>query len=202
MRIRQVGTAALLLECADAGQVEGWRAELWRRRDAGELLTVDIVPAARTVLLDGVPDPATTARMIVGWAPRPGAGAAPGPLVTIPTRYDGEDLPVVAAEWGITVAEVVDRLSRTELRVAFCGFVPGFAYLTGLPGAPVPRRPTPRPRVPPGSVALAGPYAGIYPTASPGGWQLVGRTEVTLFDVHRDPPALLTPGARVQLVVA
>ncbi|HEX5541405.1 MAG TPA: allophanate hydrolase subunit 1 [Micromonospora sp.] len=202
MKIRRVGASALLLECSAADQVEAWRAELWRRRQAGELTAVDIVPAALTVLIDGVPDPAATAAALPGWTPPPHTATPPGPLVQIPTVYDGDDLPAVATGWDITVAETIDRLSRAEWRVAFCGFAPGFAYLTGLPGPQVPRRPTPRPQVPTGSVALAGPYAGIYPTASPGGWQLVGRTDVTLFDVHRDPPALLTPGTRVQLVAA
>ena len=204
MRIRPVGVTALLLECADSGEVEAWRAELWRRRDAGELAAVDIVPAARTILLDGLADAIVTARALAGWAPRAAGSSEPGPLVQIPTVYDGEDLPAVAAFWRVSTADVVDRLDRAELRVAFCGFAPGFAYLTGLPPqwGEVPRLPTPRSRVPPGSVALAGPYAGIYPTASPGGWRLVGRTAVTLFDVHRDPPALLTPGTRVRLVAA
>ena len=83
--------------------------------------------------------------------------------------------------------------------MAFCGFAPGFGYLTGLPDdLHVPRRATPRTRVPAGSVALAGPYAGVYPQASPGGWQLVGRTDAVLFDVDRDPPALLMPGTTVR----
>jgi KipI family sensor histidine kinase inhibitor len=87
--------------------------------------------------------------------------------------------------------------------VAFSGFAPGFAYLAGLPDDwAVPRLATPRPKVPAGSVGLAGAYAGIYPTASPGGWRLVGRTETVLFDVRRDPPALLTPGTGVRLVRA
>jgi len=202
MRIRPVGATALLLECADSAEVETWRVELWRRRDAGELTAVDIVPAARTVLVDGLSDPASAARVISGWTPRFGIDRAAGPLVHIATTFDGKDLPAVAAHWQMGVAEVVARLTRAELRVAFCGFAPGFAYLTGLPGPPVPRRPTPRPRVLAGSVALAGPYAGIYPTASPGGWQLVGRADANLFDVHRDPPALLTPGARVRLTAA
>lgn len=202
MRIRQVGANALLLECADETQVETWRAELWRRRATGELTAVDIVPAARTVLVDGVPDPESAAQVIAGWHPQPDPDASGGQLVRIPTVYDGEDLPTVADHWGISTAEVIDRLSRAELRVAFCGFAPGFAYLTGVPGPAVPRLPSPRPRVPAGSVALAGPYAGIYPTASPGGWQLIGRTDVVLFDVRRDPPALLTPGTRVRLVAA
>ncbi|MGW4462214.1 5-oxoprolinase subunit B family protein [Micromonospora sp. NPDC004704] len=203
MRICPVGSHALLLECADGAEVEDWRAELWRRREAGELVAVDIVPAARTVLVDGVPEPERTAELIAGWTPRPTAGTGDGPLLEVPTVYDGEDLPAVADLWQVDVPTAVRRISGTELRVAFCGFAPGFAYLSGLPEPwAVPRLPSPRPRVPAGAVALAGPYAGIYPTASPGGWRLVGRTGLTLFDVRRDPPARLVPGTRVRLVPA
>ncbi|TDB75374.1 allophanate hydrolase subunit 1 [Micromonospora sp. KC723] len=203
MRIRPVGRHALLLDCADPGQVEAWRAELWRRREAGELHAVEIVPAAATVLLDGVPDTDATAARIAGWTPRPAPTTAAVRTVEVPVVYDGEDLPRVAAHWAVDVPEVVARLTDTAFRVAFCGFAPGFAYLTGLPQQwSVPRLPSPRPRVPAGSVALAGPYAGIYPTASPGGWLLVGRTGLTLFDVAADPPATLTPGTRVRLVPA
>ncbi|MFC4149146.1 allophanate hydrolase subunit 1 [Micromonospora mangrovi] len=201
MRIRPVGAHALLLDCDDPDQVQAWRAELWRRRDAGDLKAVEIVPAATTVLLDGVADPAAVAALIAGWTPRPSTTTAAADQVGVPTVYDGDDLPLVADHWGVEVPEVVRRLRQTEFRVAFCGFAPGFAYLTGLPaGLAVPRLATPRPRVPAGSVALAGPYAGIYPTASPGGWLLVGRTDLVLFDVHADPPARLTPGTRVRLV--
>ncbi|MGK5520306.1 5-oxoprolinase subunit B family protein [Micromonospora sp. URMC 107] len=221
MRIRPVGVHALLIDCAGADQVEAWRAELWRRRERGELTAVEIVPAATTVLLDGVPDLAATAARIAAWQPRPDAHVAPGVTaagsataagggtpaaagpVEVPVTYDGEDLPLVADHWGVDVPAVVDRLGRTRFRVAFCGFAPGFAYLTGLPAElAVPRLPSPRPRVPAGSVALAGPYAGIYPAASPGGWLLVGRTGMPLFDVRADPPARLTPGTRVRLVAA
>jgi len=203
MSIRPVGAAALLIECADAAEVEDWRAELWRRRERGDLAVVEIVPGAGTVLLDGVEDPRGAARRIEGWAPPPAARPAEGPLVEIPTVYDGADLDAVAVLWGVGRADAVHRLSEASLRVAFCGFAPGFAYLTGLPPDwAVPRLETPRTQVPAGSVALAGPYAGIYPTASPGGWRLVGRTSADLFDVHRDPPALLAPGTRVRLVPA
>ncbi|MDG4803901.1 allophanate hydrolase subunit 1 [Micromonospora sp. WMMD980] len=203
MRIRPAGAHALLLDCDDADQVEAWRAELWRRRAAGDLVAVDIVPAARTVLLDGVPDPTATAARIAGWHPAGSASAADTAEVRVPTVYDGADLPAVADHWGVDVPAVVDRLRRTGFRVAFCGFAPGFAYLAGLPPElAVPRLATPRTRVPAGSVALAGPYAGIYPTASPGGWLLVGRTGMALFDVRADPPARLTPGTRVRLVDA
>lgn len=201
MQTRRVGGAALLIECGDGGEVEAWRAELWRRRELGQLSAVEIVPGARTVLLDGVADPDATADLLARWAPPPPAGTGSGPFVEIAVRYDGVDLPDVAAEWNVSVPEAIERISTTELRVAFCGFAPGFAYMTGLPWS-VPRLDTPRPRVPAGSVALAGEYAGIYPTASPGGWRLIGSTDAVLFDIERDPPALLTPGTRVRLAAA
>ncbi|MEG3632848.1 5-oxoprolinase subunit B family protein [Micromonospora palythoicola] len=223
MRIRTVGTRALLLDLASpedtdtpgsvtdvAAVVEAWRAELWRRRELGELVAVEIVPAAATVLLDGVPDPPATAARIATWtttappverAATAPTAAAPARLVEVPVTFDGEDLSRVADHWRTDGPGVVRRLRVTEFQVAFCGFAPGFGYLTGLPAElAVPRLATPRARVPAGSVALAGPYAGVYPTASPGGWLLVGRTEVTLFDVTADPPALLSPGTRVRLV--
>lgn len=199
MKVRRVGATALLIECSDPDQVEAWRTELWHRRESGELQAVEIVPGARTVLLDGVgPE---TATLLAGWEPRPGEARAEGELVGIPTDFDGEDLEAVADLWQVGPDEVVRRLVDTPFIVAFCGFAPGFAYLRGLPEAwSVPRLSAPRTRVPAGSVALAGDYAGIYPSASPGGWQLVGRTDTNLFDVRRTQPALLSPGTRVRLV--
>jgi len=198
MRVRPVGAEALLLEVDDP---PAWFAELWRRRAAGELAAVEIVPGARTVLLDGLPDPARATELVRGLEPSAATDPDPPTVVEIPVTYDGEDLAEVAGIWGTDSRGVVDRLVATELRVAFCGFTPGWAYLAGLPDdLAVPRLATPRSRVPAGSVALADAYAGIYPTASPGGWRLVGRTEVSLFDPDRDPPALLTPGTRVRLL--
>jgi KipI family sensor histidine kinase inhibitor len=198
MRVRPVGARALLLEVDDP---TAWFDHLWHRRAAGELAVTDIVPGARTVLLDGLADPAGAAELVRQWRPDDAAGATAGRLVEIPVVYDGPDLAAVAGHWGVDVADVPIRLGRAPLRVAFCGFTPGWAYLTGLPPEwALPRLPTPRARVPAGSVALADSYAGIYPTASPGGWQLVGRTDVRLFDPDRDPPALLTPGTRVRFV--
>lgn len=207
MRVRRVGAAALLLEVDDP---MAWFGELWRRRESGELSAVEIVPAARTLLLDGVPDPAALAARLPAWSPPPLPRDTPATgrtsdvrLVEIRVVFDGPDLADVADRWGTTGGGVVARLAGTEFRVAFCGFAPGFGYLTGLPpDLAVPRLPTPRSRVPAGSVGLAGRYAGIYPGASPGGWRLVGRTGATLFDVDRDPPALLAPGTRVRLVQA
>jgi len=198
MRVRPVGANALLLEVDDP---PAWFTELWRLRAGGQLPAEDIVPGARTVLLDGLPDPGAAAELVRGLAPPaptdPGGTAS---ALEIPVAYDGEDLPAVAELWGTDTRGVVERLATTELRVAFCGFTPGWAYLSGLPPElAVPRLPTPRSRVPAGAVGLADAYAGIYPTASPGGWRLVGRADVSLFDPDRDPPALLTPGTRVRL---
>jgi KipI family sensor histidine kinase inhibitor len=201
VRVRVVGWSALLVECGTADEVEACRAALWRARAAGSLPATEIVPGARTVLLDGVPDPDGLAATLRDWSPpaaAPTPGAAPS-VVRIPIVYDGEDLPRVADHWGVSVSEVVRRHRSTAYRVAFCGFAPGFGYLTGLPAElSVPRLATPRTRVPAGSVGMAGPYTGVYPTASPGGWLLVGRTDAVLFDVDADPPALLTPGATVR----
>jgi KipI family sensor histidine kinase inhibitor len=204
MRVRVVGWSALLVECATADEVEAWRAALWRARAAGLLSATEIVPGARTVLLDGLPDPDGLAARLREWPPPEPRASRPGavpPVVRIPIVYDGEDLPRVASHWGVGVDEAVRRHLSTEYRVAFCGFAPGFGYLTGLPPElSVPRLATPRTRVPAGSVGLAGPYTGIYPSASPGGWLLVGRTDAVLFDVDADPPALLSPGATVHFV--
>jgi KipI family sensor histidine kinase inhibitor len=200
MRIRPVGDSALLLEFGDDEQVEAWRADLWRRRETGEFAAAEIVPAERTLLLDGV-DPVITSWLRSMSPPPAGESLSGSSLVEIPTTFDGEDLADVAAGWNISVAEAVERLAGTELTVAFCGFAPGFAYLRGLREEwAVPRLAAPRARVPAGAVALAGAYAGIYPAASPGGWRLVGHTTENLFDVRAEPPALLTPGTRVRLV--
>ncbi|MDH6109063.1 KipI family sensor histidine kinase inhibitor [Kitasatospora sp. MAP12-15] len=199
--VRPVGGRALLLEVDTPEQVAALYARLLTERSAGRLGEVaEIVPAARTVLLDGVAAPAPLARTLRGWTVT-GAQPASGPLVELATVYDGADLAEVAALWGVGEEQAVAIHSGTEYRVAFCGFAPGFGYLTGLPQRyAVPRRATPRPSVPVGSVALAGPYTGVYPRSSPGGWQLLGRTAATLWDERRDPAALLAPGTRVRFV--
>ena len=193
-----MGWSALLIETED---VAGWRAELTRRRHAGELVATEIVPGERTVLLDGVPSPDRTAALIAGWTPSGAAAAAEGPVVELPTVYDGEDLPLVARHWGMSVDEVVERHTGTGFRVAFCGFAPGFGYLTGLPAElHVPRLATPRTRVPSGAVGLAGEFCGVYPRESPGGWRLIAVTDAALWDPAREPAALLSPGSRVRFV--
>ncbi|MEV5243156.1 5-oxoprolinase subunit PxpB [Streptomyces cinnamoneus] len=199
MRALPVGSRALLVEVATAEEAQALHAELLRRRAAGALPPVrEIVPAARTVLLDGLADPHALAADLASWnvPPLPGADTEP---VVLPVRYDGADLAEVAALWGVGEDEVVRLHTGTEFRVAFCGFAPGFGYLTGLPERlHVPRRATPRTAVPAGSVGLAGPYTGVYPRSSPGGWQLIGRTDAVLWDPGREPAALLAPGTRVR----
>ncbi|MFB0633166.1 allophanate hydrolase subunit 1 [Streptomyces sp. AB3(2024)] len=203
MRALVVGARALLVEVDSAHEVAALHAELLRRRDAGELEGVrEVVPAARTVLLDGVPRPAALAARIAGWKVPPLAETE-GPLVTVPVRYDGADLAEVAAAWGVARDEVAGLVGGTVFRVAFCGFAPGFGYLTGLPERLwLPRRATPRTAVPAGSLALAGEYAGVYPRSSPGGWQLIGSTDAVLWDPARDPAALFAPGVRVRFTEA
>ncbi|WP_441248703.1 5-oxoprolinase subunit B family protein [Kitasatospora sp. McL0602] len=195
--VRLVGAHALLLETDTTGRVAALYAELLARR--AELPEVgEIVPAARTVLLDGVADPAALARQLASWQV-PDRPPAAGPLIEVPTVYDGPDLDEVAGLWGVSAEAAVRIHTEPEYRVAFCGFAPGFGYLTGLADHyGVPRRATPRSAVPAGSVALAGLYTGVYPRPSPGGWQLVGRTALTLWDTGRTPAALLAPGTRVR----
>ncbi|WP_407554365.1 5-oxoprolinase subunit PxpB [Streptomyces sp. Pv4-95] len=201
MRPLPVGEHGLLIELDSAEEVEALHAELLRRAAAGTLPPVrEIVPAARTVLLDGLDDPRGLTAELAAWD-IPALTTGDRPAVEIPIRYDGPDLAEVAALWGVTEDEVVRLHSATTFRVAFCGFAPGFGYLTGLPEPlHVPRRATPRTKVPVGSVALAGPYTGVYPRSSPGGWQLIGTTDAVLWDPRREPAALFAPGTQVRFV--
>jgi KipI family sensor histidine kinase inhibitor len=165
---------------------------------------VDIVPAARTVLVV-VTDKAGIAALRQALADLPAAAAgevvATDQVIEIPVRYDGPDLADVARLTGLSVKEVIAAHTGIAWRVAFGGFAPGFAYLSwGDPRLAVPRRKEPRTSVRSGAVALAGEFSAIYPRSSPGGWQLIGRTDVVVFDIDRDPPALLQPGAVVRFV--
>ncbi|MGC5344643.1 5-oxoprolinase subunit PxpB [Streptomyces sp. DT24] len=200
-RVLPVGERALLVEFGGGAGAEAFHAELLRRRAAGSLPPVrEIVPAARTVLLDGLDDPERFGALLAHWEIPPLPSDERG-TIEIPVRYDGPDLAVVADVWGVRPREVARIHTAAEFRVAFCGFAPGFGYLTGLPERyEVPRRATPRTAVPAGSVALAGPHTGVYPRSSPGGWQLIGRTDAVLWDHGRAPAALLTPGTRVRFV--
>ena len=197
--IRPFGEAALLVELGSPQRAQSLAASL---RDEPLAGTVEAVPGLESVVLEldplgPDPDalvPAVEAR-VAGLEDNP----APRAAHTIPVRYGGPDLEEVAALTGLTVGEVVALHAGTELRVLFCGFAPGFAYLGDLPAAlQVERLATPRTRTPAGSVAIAGRMSGIYPADLPGGWRVLGRTDVTLFDPRRDPPALLLPGDRVR----
>ncbi|MEU6810523.1 allophanate hydrolase subunit 1 [Streptomyces sp. NPDC046831] len=203
LQVRPAGRRAVLVELPDAERAGAFHTELLRRRAAGTLPPVEeIVPGARTVLLDGVADPEGLAHRLTEWDVPPRV-TDDGGVVHIPVRYDGPDLADVAALWGIGTDEVAARHRSYTYRVAFCGFAPGFGYLTGLPAElHVPRRGTPRTRVPAGAVALAGPYSAVYPRATPGGWQLIGTMPdpTPLWDLTREQPALLTPGTRVRFV--
>lgn len=200
MKVLPVGEDALLVEVSSDDEAQALHAELLRRRAEGSLAAREIVPAARTVLLDGLDAPARLAAELAA-AKLPSAPPRARAVVEIPVRYDGPDLSDVATHWGVPESEVARIHAETEFRVAFCGFAPGFGYLTGLPPRyDVPRRATPRTAVPAGSVALAGPYTGVYPRSSPGGWQLIGTTDIVLWDHARVPAALLSPGTLVRFV--
>jgi KipI family sensor histidine kinase inhibitor len=201
VRFLPAGPSALLVELDDLDEVFSLSAEVERRRRLGWCpMLVDVVPGGRTLLLDGVDDPAQQAVEISSWPLRPAVREA-GAAVDVPCHYDGPDLAFVATHWGVPEHEVALVHSSLPHRVAFSGFAPGFAYIDGL-GArwQVPRRSSPRSSVAAGTVALAATYTGIYPRSSPGGWQLIGRTDLAVWDPDRDPPALLTPGSAVRFV--
>ena len=189
MRLLPYGPGAVLAEYDDLDTV---LAVAQRVRDLALPGVVEVVPAMRTVLvvfdgpvaLDGTDGRAVEAALSdTSPVPQP-----PGPLVTVPVAYDGADL-----------TEVVALHCSAEYRVAFCGFMPGFAYLLGLPTElHLPRRSTPRTRVPAGSVAIAAEFSSVYPSASPGGWHLLGTTDLVLWDESLPAPAVLVPGIRVR----
>jgi len=197
--IRRAGDRAFLVELADNESVHRTAAGI---RAAGHPRLAEIVPGHTTLLLvweARAPAPDAVARMVAG-ARAPAAPPPEGRPLTLAVRYDGPDLEAVAATLGMSADEVVARHRAGAYRVAFIGFAPGFAYLVGGdPALVVARRSVPRTRVPAGALAIAGPYTAIYPRAAPGGWNLIGSCDAVLFDTARRPPALLEPGARVDL---
>ena len=161
----------------------------------------EMVAGAVTILLIGDPDPVEVESRITALSMPP--DPPPGRLHTIPAVYDGPDLAELAAQTGLSASEIAAAHRQTEYLVAFMGFSPGFAYLTGTdPRLHIPRRPTPRTAVPAGSVALAAGMTAVYPQATPGGWWLVGRTDAVMFDPARREPAVLSPGDRVRFEAA
>lgn len=196
MRLLPAGENALLIEFADLPETMSYHRSMVRQRPDA---VVDLVPAARTVLVifDGAPAPIL--EWVAALEPAVDDPTAASEAVTIPVTYDGADLDDVARLTGLSVAEVVAAHTEQTWTVAFGGFAPGFGYLVGTDTRlRVPRRDSPRTSVPAGAVGLAGKFSGIYPRSSPGGWQLIGRTDAQLWNLDRDPPALLSPGTTVR----
>ncbi|QXJ20835.1 allophanate hydrolase subunit 1 [Actinomadura graeca] len=199
MRIRRAGDAALLVETDGLDAAHRLDAAL---READLPGVVDVVPGERTVLV--VADPSADLDRLAAQLPGlplPEDAGGGAPPAEIPVVYDGADLDEVARLTGLSREEVVVKHSAATYTVAYLGFSPGFGYLTGLdPALHVARRESPRTAVPEGSVAIAGPYTAVYPSRSPGGWRLLGRSGLALWDVTRDPPSLLRPGMRVRFL--
>ena len=198
MKVIPVGSRALLVEVEDTAEATSLAA--WARSRG--VPADEVVPGAVSVLFDGV-DPRVVRAALAAWSPTAAVPAEGTPEIRIEVTYDGPDLSFVAAHWGCTEDEVVTRHTSLELRSAFCGFAPGFAYLSGLPPEwSVPRLPSPRARVRAGSVALADRWCAVYPGPSPGGWRVIGSSSVVLWDAGSRSPALLAPGTRVRFVAA
>jgi KipI family sensor histidine kinase inhibitor len=196
-RWRPAGDAALLLQAE--GLAARLAAAILTERVAGVL---DVVPGARTVLVTIEPGSNDVGELAGRLLELPLPPDRPGEVAVaeIAVVYDGPDLAEVAQLTGLSTGEVVARHEAGEYTVGWLGFSPGFGYLTGLDPvlASVPRLNEPRLRVPAGSVAIAGGLAAVYPSTSPGGWRLLGRTSAALWDPGRDPPAILAPGMRVR----
>ena len=192
----------LLVECEDLTATMALHRSL---EAAGLPGVVELVPAARTVLISFDPrrTGADSLEEAIRGLERTDSSTGEAREVTIDVRYDGQDLAEVAELLSVSPAEVIARHQAATWQVAFAGFAPGFGYLAGDDELfDVPRRSSPRTRVPIGAVALAGEFTGVYPRSSPGGWQLIGRTEARLWDLDRQPPALFVPGTIVRFVEA
>lgn len=217
--IEALGDSALLIHCGDVidSAVNAQALAIAHAVKSARLPgVVDVAPAYASVCvrydpgawIDGAaaqsPFASFTARLSTLVENVAAQAAADAGVIEVPVAYgdeSGPDLDDVAAHAGLSRDAVIDLHCSAEYRVAMLGFTPGFAYLLGLDAAlHMPRRATPRARVPAGSVAIGGAQTGVYPRETPGGWHLIGRTAVNLFDPARDPPALLTPGQRVKFV--
>jgi KipI family sensor histidine kinase inhibitor len=211
-RLLRCGWQAVLVECDGLEQVLALAEAVRGAVAAGQpgfTEVTDVVPAATTVLVvvgDGAEISSlrpALGRLAATASADSGPGSADGDAETVEigVHYGGPDLDEVAEMTGLTQDEVIAAHTSTSWRVAFGGFAPGFAYLTGGDSRlQVPRRSEPRTSVPAGSVALAGEYSAVYPRSSPGGWQLIGHTDAVIWDLERDPPALLRPGMSVRFV--
>lgn len=223
IRLLPMGERALLLELPSLASVHAMNTALTERIERADPAgpgapaiwwqVGELVPAERTILISLRPplpnspadlDGLAAALLDLATSVQTLGGQPDSPMTCeheIPVAYDGPDLGQVATHAGLSIPEVIGAHTARPWLVGFGGFAPGFAYLLeGDPRLAVPRHATPRPSVPAGSVALAGRYCGIYPRRSPGGWRLIGHTDAVLWDLDRDPPALLCPGDRVRFV--
>ena len=207
MRARRYGTEATFVDDLAPGEPAMLREMLLAAVAAAGVRVRDVVPAADTlVVTHDAAEVAAVSHLITDCSHRLEqlkleTTNDETPMLEIPVRYDGEDLRAVAESCSLSVNEVIALHAGAEYRAEFCGFAPGFAYLRGLPAVlHVPRRASPRTRVPAGAVAIAAEYSAVYPRESPGGWHLLGTTSLVMWDAARPAPALLVPGARVRFV--
>ncbi len=198
-RLLPYGSAAVLLECDGLGEALALRPAIEEQIEK----VVEVVPGARTLLLR-LRAPLTDGdRRRLLALPVAELESAEQELVTISVDYAGDDLAEVGRLTGLSADEVIRAHTGQQWTVAFCGFAPGFGYLVGEDDRlRVPRRTNPRAKVPAGAIGLADAFSGIYPREGPGGWQLIGRTDARVWDLDRDPPALLRPGVRVRFAAA
>lgn len=201
VRMVKYGDGGLLIDGLTSGVAAALRDIVLRRLRNDTVVVLDVVPAAESLTVMHAPsDDEVVRRSALAALDEPLAlDAELNVTVDIPVRYDGEDLPAVAATLACSVDEVIQLHSSALYHVEFCGFAPGFAYLGGLDQRlQLRRRASPRTRVPAGAVAIASTYSAVYPRESPGGWHLLGTTTTTLWDTTHDQPALLQPGMRVR----
>ena len=203
MRVRPYGSEASIVDGLAVGTAAFLREQVIEQCNTAGVDVTEVVPAANTLVVTHDEHDGELVRQVLSElrAMKTPESEIHSDLVEIPVRYDGLDLSDVAAACSLSVEKVIALHSRTEYRVSFCGFAPGFAYLSGLPRElRLARRSSPRPRVAAGSVAIAAEYSAVYPRESPGGWHQIGTTTASMWDMHRDPPALLQPGTRVRFV--
>ncbi|PZF58369.1 allophanate hydrolase [Curtobacterium sp. MCSS17_008] len=202
--MRSAGRSAVLVTFDSLERVVAFRSGL--QPDPAAVLpgVHEVVSGARTLLVRFDPartDPVRLRSALGQVVPVPAEATTDADPVVVPVRYDGEDLDDVASAADMSVEALVAWHTGQVWTSAFCGFAPGFSYCTGTePSLAVPRRSTARTSVPAGSVALAGEFSAVYPRSSPGGWQLIGRTEVAMWSLDRDPPALAPAGTRLRYV--
>jgi KipI family sensor histidine kinase inhibitor len=203
--MKPIGESSWLLSFDDADELTACRRALLVQRALESTKPpglIETVVASRTLLVLGEIDFDPSFLSELEREARVDVAAAPREVV-LPVCFDGEDLGDVAARCGLSTSAYVEAVTSIRFTVGWIGFLPGFPYLLGLPrGLQAPRRGSPRASVPAGSVAVAAAYAGIYPASSPGGWNLIGRTDAVRVDIARESPSLLAPGDTVRWVRA